>query len=86
MKTIWKYPLNLLEQGTKLGVPKGAVVRHIGTDPQNDLCVWLEVDKSEPWEERKFAYIGTGHEVPDGEYLGSTKQGAFIWHVYEVTA
>lgn len=63
-------------------------VRHVGADPQGDLCVWIEVDPNE--EElhvRKFLIVGTGGEVPDNRivaHVGSTVEGAYVFHIYEV--
>lgn len=86
MKTIHKYPLGYANiSGIRA---RSGPVRHVGADPKGDLCVWIEVDTNE--EElhvRKFIIVGTGREVPNDlilEFVGSTVEGDFVFHIYEV--
>lgn len=93
-RTIYKYPI-LLGEINNILVPCGSKILMFGTQLTNrdpsfheaNLFVWIEQDRNTnpPLHHRKFEVIGTGHTVPaDGEYVGSTQQGPFVWHLYEL--
>lgn len=85
MKTIYKYPIQIVDRQTLL-IPEGAIVRYLGLDPNGALCLWAEVDKEVESVEISIAVVGTGRPVPPkGRHLGSAVQGSFVWHVYDVT-
>lgn len=84
-RTIFKYPITL--GLTTMSLPHGAIVRHVGVDPNEQLCLWAEIDQSYPSSStpRTFWVLGTGSLIPDDAilYLGTFSQGPLIWHVYE---
>ena len=83
MKTIWKYPLLLIDGYQSLRMPAGARVLMIGLQ-QDHICLWAEVDPDEMAYFRRFSVHRTGHPIPpDRKYCGSVQQSAFVWHVYE---
>jgi hypothetical protein len=85
MKTIWKFVIGF---SSTLEIPKGAEFRFLcvqDTAVGSDLCLWFEVDPSQPKEPRKFHVVGTGHHVRGNKYLGSFQNTPFVWHVYEDT-
>ncbi len=85
MKTIYKYVLQVKDWQT-LSLPGGAAPIHVNTDPQGQLAVWCWVnpDPNHWVADRVFAVRGTGHPIQDGlEYLGTVKDGPFMWHIFE---
>lgn len=87
MTTIWKYAL-VRESIHMMRLPVGAVVLHVGLDPQEKLSLWAVLDPNQQETSmRTFHIIGTGHDVPaGGGYLGTVRQGPFMWHVFEQVA
>ena len=84
MKTIWKsllrdQPLQELE------VPEGAEFL-CAREQGNVLAVWYLCDSDKPPTKRKIAICGTGHEAPDGRYIGTGLlfDGRLVVHVFEV--
>lgn len=84
MKTIYKYPLQML---TELDLPVGAQI--LSVHVQNDTtCLWALVTPGAATEKRIFAIYGTGHEVSDmpKTFIGTLHYGSFVFHVFELTA
>ena len=67
-----------------ISMPHGARVVHFGQQG-GELMVWAIVDADTVVEQtRRFQVVGTGHEFPEGaNYLGTTFQGPFVWHLFE---
>ena len=81
MKTVYKYSLR---SRASVELPAGAVVLHVGLDPQGQGAFWAFVDTDNDTETRRFVVTGTGHPVPDGlEFLGTYVEGPFVWHAWE---
>jgi hypothetical protein len=84
-RTIWKFTL---APGNAAGVsmPIGANILHVH-EQHGDICLWAEVDSKAPYELRRIAIYGTGHEMPadPGAYIGSVHlaNGRLVFHVYE---
>ena len=90
MLTIHKYAHVMEAGGTAtFDMPRGAIVRHVGYQGQQDVAIWVEVDTKMPRMERTFTIIGTGHPAPeawDATYLGTVQTpSGLVWHVYEPT-
>lgn len=79
-KTVWKF--NLTED-THIKAP---VIRFLTVQVQHEaICVWGEVDLTQPNKDFDFVVIGTGWPVPeDFNYLGTVQEfgGIYIWHIY----
>lgn len=56
--------------------------------PDASFCAWFMVDPDEETEVRKFAVVGTGHEIkgPGYQYLGTSivHDGAIVWHFFDM--
>lgn len=90
MRTIHKYPLQLLPEGHTIYVlPADARVLRFA-EQRGDLFMWVDLDTAAPKAQRAFRVFGTGHELPQHElpggatHRGSCEQGSFVWHLYEV--
>lgn len=90
-KRIWKFQIgpNSLRDNTykmEIPMPEGAIIRHIGLDPQGNACIWAEVDPSKEKKVRRFYSTGTGHGVvpENAGFIGTVvlPQG-FVFHIYE---
>jgi hypothetical protein len=86
--TIWKFILsNAVDD---ISMPLGARVISAGIDPNNDLCVWAEVNPSNAYTFRSFMFLGTGMPIPktpEGKtrkFIGTANRGPLIWHIYEI--
>lgn len=90
MKTVWKYTMSVESEAQTFAMPKGAIV--LSTAAQGGMpVIWAEVEKDQPMEDRHFAAIMTGQdfERPSNfRFIGTTVLGggAFILHIYEVSA
>ena len=84
MKTIYKYPIPVIDGWQEFDLPECADLVHFATDPIGALCMWAEIDTLAPTEVRRFCIVGTGHPIPDGaKHMGAAIQGPFVWHLYE---
>lgn len=98
MKTVYKYPIDLLKPETGvLTLPRGARCVLAAPPPQElerrlrpgeVLCLWFEVETRHQVEVRHFKVFGTGHEqtTTEGqmlEHVASVVVEPFVWHVYE---
>lgn len=90
MLTIYKYPINNNVPGkTVLELPRGAQIRHIGRDPEGEVCVWAEVENNATEVEKHVVIIvGTGWnlrmriDVEAHTYFNTFLDGPFVWHTY----
>lgn len=47
--------------------------------------LWFEIDSDDTTAARFFQVFGTGDVLPpDSSWMGSVRDGFYIWHVYEV--
>ena len=93
-RVIWKHILNPLikTNTTEVRVPHGSKILHVGRDPQDSICIWIEQDDidihTEPLDGVKWDFIvlGTGHILPEEamKYIGTVLQLPFVWHVYKM--
>lgn len=86
MKTIYKYPLEIVDVQT-VKTNKSYKVVLVGNQ-EGQLCLWLQVDTEKPTIDLQIVIKGTGHEIPKNPpltHLGSAIVGAFVWHVYRPT-
>jgi hypothetical protein len=88
---IFKYELPVVPGVNQIRVHRGAVVVFVGAQPTQDdrqkLCVWARVDGDVVPEltDREFGVVGTSHvwTSDDFQYLGTVREGPFVWHVLE---
>lgn len=69
---------------SKIDLPIGA--RILTAHIQNaSIFLWATVDTSAQMETRYFLVIGTGWEMPPGNfrYIATVHENAFVWHVFE---
>lgn len=84
MKTIYKYPLRVVEEQI-ITVYEDATFLSV-QEQRNEVFLWAEVDTDNSFEERKIFIYGTGHPQTKNDltYLGTVQQSLFqlVWHVY----
>ena len=83
MQHVLKFAINANYKQTVL-LPLGSEILHVGLDPQGETCIWT---KSHPENElfpQTLYIIGTGEAIPPAadKYIGSFRDGPFMWHVY----
>lgn len=83
--TIWKYPVPITGGAQVHHMPKGARVVHVGQQ-NGGIVLWAEVFPHQPMEARRFQVYETGHEIAQGDYVGTVMIGKGVWHVYEAAA
>lgn len=83
MKTIYKYPLALIDD-QEIMMPGKPTLFKVGLDPAGELCVWALVEPTHVQKPQRFFVVGTGHSVPCAAYIwvGTVQQGSFMWHVF----
>ena len=85
-RVIWKFVLDPWR--SKVSMPKGARLIHVHEQAGN-VCVWAECDPAAPEGERRLIVVGTGHQVPRGEwtYVGTAHiveaLALLVLHVYD---
>ena len=85
MTTIWKFPLQVVDQQL-VNMPVGTELLHVGVQG-DQACLWALVDSDAPRTMRGFAIHGTGHAVPPGgAYVGTfpLHGGNLIFHVFDL--
>ncbi len=85
-RTIYKFPL-AIEEKQKIEFLKEAgttcKIIHVGLDPQDQPCVWIELYVGTYPCSYEFKIIGTGGRVSGCDnHVGSFVQGRYVWHVY----
>lgn len=63
MRTIWKYRLEITKF-QEIQIPLNGEIISVGLDPDNDLCVWARVEKSNTDKETAaVCIVGTGGDA-----------------------
>lgn len=84
MKTVYKYVVPFTGQ-YDVAIPQGARILTVAMQ-NNNLCFWAEHER-EDFELRTFRIFGTGASIDDNyTYVGTTLDGVFVWHLYELDA
>lgn len=86
MITVHKFPLQIADGPQVVPVPYDARVVHVGAQA-GELCLWVRLDTDEPYRDRHFLVVGTGHEAPHpllSDHVGSVQDGPFVWHVFQL--
>lgn len=91
MKSIWKFQIEPPRHAGEwiiVEAPVGA--NWLCAHEQNDeICVWAEVETTNPMEPNRFLIYGTGFDIEceyTRKYLGSAflEKGHLVFHVYVV--
>ncbi len=86
MKSIWKYPLELIDVQL-IGMPKDAEI--LAAQMQNGVaCLWALVTPDAPKHLRAIEIHGTGnpfdeHVGVSRKFIATFQQPPFVWHVFE---
>lgn len=81
MKRILKFPLDGFRERQLISAPGGP--KPLSVQIQGgEVTMWAEVDTGEPIQAIAVSIAGSGHDVPDGEFLGTVQDGVYVWHVY----
>jgi len=86
-QTIYKYPVNGADTYKKFTLNLPPEHTFLAFQMQNEEpCLWVMVYPDATKEATEFLIMGTGHVMPDGKfkYLGTTQQGIFVWHLFQV--
>lgn len=82
LKTIWKFPLALMERQT-IVIPLNYAILSLALDPSEEMCIWAAVDPDTPKISLEIVLVGTGHPLPHvGSYIGSIVRRSFVWHFF----
>jgi hypothetical protein len=90
MKTIWKFPLEMVEEQT-ISMPSGTQILCVQTQREL-ICLWGVIENHNANDEKRvIRIIGTGHLIPTYEkltYLGTVQLtfGNLVFHVFEKVA
>lgn len=87
MKTVWKFPLKVIDGPQVVSMPLGARALKVDLDPAIDgeIAIWAEVFPAAQASRHEFVVHGTGHPIEvDDRYVGTAMINGFVWHVYEV--
>ena len=89
MLTVYKYPINPSDEKIELKIPGGGNILSAGLDPVNRLCVWALVNPDEEERATNIYCVGTGwpidwimEEEDALNFVGSVKDGPYMWHVF----
>lgn len=83
MKTIWKFPLRLIDGPQSVNIPEVASIMLVA-EQDGGPCIWAIVDPEAQLAVRIFRVYGTGHPLGDDVWVGSYPSAPFVWHVFEV--
>ena len=81
MRTVHKYKIP--DAVTHVPMPAGAKILCVNIQ-RGIAVIWAEVDTEAAEVVRKFRFVGTGWEVPDGIYVGTAFHEHLVWHIYEI--
>ncbi len=92
MKTIWKYPVDVIEfllrkEGTqRVMMPTGAEI--LSAQMQGgQLCLWVLAEPSSGEQAaREIHIVGTGRPISDipRRFIATVQAGPIVWHVFEL--
>lgn len=88
MRTIWKYPLKVVDTQT-IELPCGSEILSV-KDKNGILTMWVELDTYEvKKQDVNISIVSTGSSIwfdtkymESPKFLDSVVMGNFVWHVY----
>ncbi|MGP6175419.1 DUF7352 domain-containing protein [Corynebacterium sp. A21] len=83
-KAIWKYTFQVSDVVTLQMPGPVKFLSMVESEEYGHLTLWAEVYPDSPMEDQVLRVFGTGHGLPHipMDYIGSTRAGALVWHVY----
>ena len=87
MNSIWKFEIDPNAGLQQVEMPKGSQIMSVGVK-NGVVCIWAAVDTTATDDERLIEVLATGEcfsKEIHRSYIGTVKQGAYIWHVFERT-
>ena len=87
MRAIWKFLLPITPEtardGWTLSMPWDAHV--VSCQTQGGVpALWAVVETTNPPTRRRFVFVGTGHELPVGQFIGTVQEcNGLVWHIFE---
>lgn len=82
-RTIWKLPIEIVDEPQVLGGAGLRRILHFG-EQRGLLFVWCEVVIGGPEQTIVVQVVGTGQEVPpDWKYVGSVQVSVWVWHLFQ---
>lgn len=86
MRTIWKYPVVIVDSPQVVDMPAGSEIVHFAQQDDGSLCFWALVNPTAATRKRTFYVHGKGHSVSQYEnHVGTAICGYFVWHLFEET-
>jgi hypothetical protein len=87
MKTVWKYPLEVLDEQT-IEIPDIHQILHIA-EQHGEPTLWFLVDPGAPKIKKRIRIYGTGHTIVNDyqmTFLGSVlmSRGDLVWHIFDM--
>lgn len=80
MRTVYKYQLR--DNPLEFDLHAGAKIVHFAAQGDH-LCLWVEVDTTQPKVRVEFEVFGTGHRIPDDvSHIATCIDDSFVWHLY----
>lgn len=82
MKLIYKYHIFRCNR-QHIELPLDFEILHFNHQDEK-MFIWVSIDEDSPVSNVGFTIIGTGHEVPDGKYVGTVVlPEGYVWHLYQ---
>lgn len=85
MNTIHKFTVPKIGEVFHVAAPAGA--KPLAVQFQGGQMVfWMQVDDRMPKVGTPFMAVGTGHETPMGNYIGTAQDPGtgFVWHLFQL--
>lgn len=83
MKTIWKFPLYIVDEQT-VQLPDTAQPLSVQIQ-DGEPCLWALVDPQAPSNPRRVKIFGTGNPVDisgNWNFVGTIQERIFVWHIF----
>lgn len=82
MNLIYKYPI-LRVQKQEIELPFNSQILSFGHQ-ENDMFIWAIVNTAHSKKQEVFNLTGTGHELPDGLYIGTVQlPNGLVFHLFQ---
>ena len=80
---VWKYQFDIDDGEQTKDIPLMHQCLYVAMQA-GKLCLWVLVNPSNATVSKGFVLHGTGHPIGDDEdYVGSSLDGQFVWHLFK---